>query len=159
MAQRTDLHTLLGDLVQANSRLVRIAAQKTGSTESSATWRTLGVLQQSGPMRVGELATLSRVAQPTMTKLVSGLAERGWARRVADPDDARAAQIAVTAAGVAAVDAWRDELASALHPYFADLDAGELDALRRTVALLQERVELNDPVAAGTHNRTKELSH
>ena len=159
MAQRTDLHTMLGDLVQANARLVRIAAQKTGSAESSATWRTLRVLHQNGPMRVGELAALSRVAQPTMTKIVSGLAERGWAQRVVDPDDARAAQIAVTPAGVAAVDAWLDELASALHPYFADLTADELDALRRTVALLQERVELNDPATAGTHNRTKELSH
>jgi DNA-binding MarR family transcriptional regulator len=158
MERASDLHTLLGDLVQANARLVRIAAQTTGSTESSATWRTLRVLQQSGPMRVGELAALSRVAQPTMTKIVAGLAERGWVQRVVDPGDARAAQVDVTPAGVAAVDAWLDELASALHPYFADLTADELDALRRTVMLLQERVELNDPTTS-TDRRTRELSH
>jgi len=153
MTHRSELHELLGELVQTNSRLVRIAAQTTGSTESPATWRTLRVLQQNGPIRVGELAALSRVAQPTMTKIVAGLTERGWAQRVADPGDARAAQIGVTPAGVAAVDAWLDELASALHPYFVGLTADELDALRRTVTLLQERVELNDP------NRPREMSH
>ncbi|GAA4174104.1 MarR family winged helix-turn-helix transcriptional regulator [Gryllotalpicola koreensis] len=159
MTRSTDLHTLLGDLVQANSRLVRIAAQATGSTESSATWRTLRVLQQSGPLRVGELAALSRVAQPTMTKIVAGLADRGWVERIADPDDARAAQIVVTPAGATAVDGWVEELTSALHPYFADLTVDELDALRRTVALLQERVELNDPATTDKSTRTKELSH
>ena len=150
MRNTDELQGLLGDLVQANSRLVRIAAQETGSTESPATWRTLRVLQQSGPMRIGELASLSRVAQPTMTKIVAGLAERGWVDRLADESDARAWLIEVTGAGVTAVDAWVDQVASALHPYFADLSADELDALRRTVRLLQDRVALNDPI------RTKE---
>ena len=153
MPNHDELQRLLGDLVQANSRLVRIAAQEAGSTESPATWRTLRVLQQSGPMRIGELAALSRVAQPTMTKIVAGLAERGWVARLADASDARAWLIEVTDAGVAAVDEWLDQVASALHPYFADLAVDELDALRRTVRLLQERVELNDPI------RTKESTH
>ena len=153
MHNSDELQGLLGELVQANSRLVRIAAQETGSTESPATWRTLRVLQQSGPMRIGELAALSRVAQPTMTKIIAGLAERGWVDRLADESDARAWLIEVTDAGVTAVDAWVDQVASALHPYFADLSADELDALRRTVRLLQDRVALNDP------NRTKESTH
>jgi len=150
MPQHDELHGLLGELVQANARLVRIAAQEAGSTESPATWRTLRVLQQSGPMRIGELAALSRVAQPTMTKIVAGLAERGWVARLADESDARAWLIDVTGEGIAAVDAWVDQVASALRPYFADLSADDLDALRRTVRLLEERVELND------HTRTKE---
>lgn len=153
MPNRDELQLLLGDLVQANARLVRIAAQETGNTESPATWRTLRVLQQSGPMRIGELATLSRVAQPTMTKIIGGLAERGWVARLADESDARASLIRVTDAGVAAVQAWIDQVASALHPYFADLSADELDALRRTVHILQARVELNDPI------RPKENTH
>lgn len=152
MTQRSDLHALLGDLVQANARLMRIAAQATGSTESPATWRTLRVLQQTGPLRIGELASLSRVAQPTMTKIVAGLAERGWVHRVADQSDARAWQVEVTPDGVTAVDTWLDRLASALHPYFADVAADDLDALRRTVLLLQERIELNAP------DRVRELS-
>jgi DNA-binding MarR family transcriptional regulator len=152
MPEHDELHRLLGGLVQADARLVRIAAQEAGSTESPATWRTLRVLQQSGPMRIGELAALSRVAQPTMTKIVAGLADRGWVVRVADESDARAWLVDVTADGVAAVDAWLDQVASALHPYFADLSTDDLDALRRTVRLLQERVELND------RTRTKEIT-
>ncbi|WP_022882829.1 MarR family winged helix-turn-helix transcriptional regulator [Gryllotalpicola ginsengisoli] len=145
MERGSELRGLLSDLVQANSRLVRMAARETGSTESSATWRTLGLLQQQSPLRIGELAELSRVAQPTMTKIVAGLVERGWAERVHDPDDARASQIGLTAAGAAAVDEWRATLASALYPYFADLDEADLEALRRTVRLLESRVDRNQP--------------
>ncbi|MFC4243190.1 MarR family winged helix-turn-helix transcriptional regulator [Gryllotalpicola reticulitermitis] len=153
MPHHDELQQLLGELVQANSRLVRIAAHDAGSAESPATWRTLRVLQQSGPMRIGELATLSRVAQPTMTKIVAGLAERGWVARLADESDARAWLVDVTDTGVTAVDEWLDQVASALYPYFAELSDGDVDALRRTVQLLQERVELNDPI------RTKESTH
>jgi DNA-binding MarR family transcriptional regulator len=146
MPQDGELHGLLGELVQANSRLVRIAAQEANSTESPATWRTLRVLQQSGALRIGELAALSRVAQPTMTKIVAGLADRGWVARLADASDARAWLIEVTPEGVAAVDAWLHQVASALEPYFADLTADDLTALRRTVRLLEDRIARNDPI-------------
>jgi DNA-binding MarR family transcriptional regulator len=147
-----ELRTLLSDLMQANSRLVRIAAQTTGSTESPAVWRTLGVLRSHGAQRIGELAALSRVAQPTMTKLVAGLAERGWVERIPDVHDARAWQIAITDAGREASDAWRVQLADALYPYFSDLDDDDIAALRRAVRVLKERVDLNDtnPVEVGS---------
>src|SRR3954469_17921900 len=97
-----DLHHTLGDLVVASHRLTRLGARVTGSTESPATWRTLSVLQSSGAMRLGELASNSRVSQPTMTKLVRNLVESEWVKRIADTDDARAWQIAITPKGAAA---------------------------------------------------------
>lgn len=136
-----EVYELLGDLLFSSSRLVRIAAFETGSTESPATWRTLGVLQSHGSVRLGMLAKLSRVSQPTMTKLVAGLEGRGLVERVTDPDDARAWQIAITTAGADAVDAWREEISHTLHPYFDDIDDADIAVLRRTAQLLQERVE------------------
>lgn len=67
-----DLHRILSDLVQVSARVTRLANRVVKDPESIATWRTLSVLQSSGPMRVGELAALSQVAQPTMTRIVSG---------------------------------------------------------------------------------------
>ena len=138
-----DLRQTLGDLVVASHRLTRLAARVTGSTESPATWRTLSVLQTTGPLRLGELATHSRVSQPTMTKLVRNLVEAEWVKRIADTDDARAWQIAVTAKGAEALQQWRDELSSALVPMFADLSDDELATLRGAVAIVGSRVELS----------------
>ncbi|WP_203230798.1 LemA family protein, partial [Agromyces humi] len=87
MTTPSDLPTVLGDLVSVNHRITRLAASVTGSTESPAVWRTLSVLRDLGPMRLGELARVSRVSQPTMTKLVHTLDERGWIRRIADVSD------------------------------------------------------------------------
>lgn len=144
----SELRETLGDLVVASHRLTRLAARVTGNTESPATWRTLSVLQSSGAMRLGELAAHSRVSQPTMTKLVRNLVEAEWVKRIADTDDARAWQIAVTPKGETALQAWRDELSGALVPMFDDLTDDEVAALRATVRIIGSRVGLASPAAA-----------
>ena len=143
-----DLHVILGDLVSVNHRLTRVAARAARGTESPALWRTLSVLLTSGPIRLGELAELSRVSQPTVTKLVGGLLTRGWIARTSDAADARVSLIAITPAGEAALLAWRTELAAALLPYFADLPASDVDTLERAVAILRDRVEATERQAA-----------
>ena len=153
MPEKTELRQTLGDLVVAAHRLTRLAARVTGSTESPATWRTLSVLQTSGAMRLGELATQSRVSQPTMTKLVRNLVESEWVKRIADTDDARAWQIAITPKGEIALQAWRDELATALVPMFADLGDDELSAMRSTVEIIASRVDLSTAASAAVAGR------
>lgn len=138
------LHALLGDLVSVNSRLTRVAAHAAGGSESPAVWRTLSVLRTSGPIRLGALATLSRVSQPTATKLVTALEQRGWVTKVSDPTDSRATQTAITAAGETALSDWRDQLATALFPLFSDLSAAELDTLRSATDILRARVERSE---------------
>ena len=91
-------------------------------------------------MRLGELATVSRVSQPTMTKLVHTLDERGWIRRIVDSRDSRAWLISADPKGLAALDAWRDELASALEPTFADLADDELATLAAAVEIVRGRL-------------------
>ena len=137
----SDLHHVLGDLVVVNHRLTRVAARAAGGTESPALWRTLSVLRTSGPVRLGALAENSRVSQPTATNLVTALEERGWVSRRVDPTDARASLIEASEAGLAALDAWRDELVTALMPLFADLRADEIELLRGAVEIVAARVD------------------
>jgi DNA-binding MarR family transcriptional regulator len=140
----TELHRILGDLVTVNHRLTRVAATAAGGTESPAVWRTLSVLEMTGPIRLGELAERSRVAQPTATKIVAGLAERGWVERRADPTDARATRIAATESGLAAKQVWRNKLAEALVPLFDDLAPEDIRILERAVTIVRERVDLSE---------------
>ena len=150
----TELESILSDLVLANGRLVRMAAYTLGSAESPATWRTLSVLASSGPLRLGELAVRSRVSQPTMTKIVSGLAEQGHVTRVADATDARAWVIAITSQGGEALAAWCRELGRALAPHFTDARPEEIDALRVAVRLIKDRVENDGRGAPAPQPRT-----
>jgi len=142
------IHDILTDLVQLSGRMTRLAHRVTGDPESPATWRTLSVLQQHGPMRVGELAGVSQVAQPTMTKIVAGLVERDWVKRIADQDDARAWQIGISSKGVMVLTRWRAKLASTLLPLFEDLDDDDVQTLRRAVDLLRPRIDLGSAAHA-----------
>ncbi|PPH49601.1 MarR family transcriptional regulator [Rathayibacter sp. AY1E1] len=134
------LSELLSDFVSVTHRITRLAAQATGNQESQAVWRTLSVLLSMGPMRLGELASQSRVSQPTMTKIVKNLVETGWLDRIADPLDARAWQIRLAPAGADALNAWRTDLGDALTPVFADLTPEDRRVLERAVEIMHERL-------------------
>jgi len=137
----SDLPALLGDLITVNHRLTRVAAHAADSRESPAVWRTLSVLRQLGPIRLGEIAARSRISQPTATKLVTHLVDRGWAARLADPLDARVTSTVITKAGDAALSAWRSELAAALLPMFDGLADAELATIRGAVDILRDRLD------------------
>jgi DNA-binding MarR family transcriptional regulator len=142
-----ELSVLLGDLVSVTHRLTRLAAQSTGDKTSPAMWRTLSVLTSTGPMRLGELATHSRVSQPTMTKIIANLNELEWIKRIADSADARAWHIAITTKGQAALDDWRARLGSALEPMFADLSATDRATLAHAIMLLEARLDVQSVAA------------
>ncbi|OII38395.1 hypothetical protein BIU98_14425 [Curtobacterium sp. MMLR14_010] len=131
-------------LVSVN-RLIRTAVQATGTTTSPAVWRTLGILETDQPLRVGELATASRVSQPTMTRLVGGMLDDGLVSRSVDPDDSRGQRIGITDAGRAHLLAWRATLTRTVGPVFADLDDDQWDVLHEASALIATRTRTEIP--------------
>jgi len=139
-----ELQSTISDLIQVSHRLARLASHVSGNTESPASWRTISVLIAHGPMRLGELAERSRVSQPTMTKIVRNLVEREWVKRVADTDDARAWQIAVTRKGESALEDWRTTIGTALAPLFEGITEDELATLRSALTIVSARERLAD---------------
>lgn len=138
----------LETIVVAAHRLARVAAHITGSTTSPATWRTLSILRTDGPLRIGALATSSRVSQPTMTKLLAGLVEQEFVYRIADVDDSRAWLIALTNKGETALLDYRRELGTALAPFFDDLTADDRLVMARAAQILDERTAVRAAVAS-----------
>jgi DNA-binding MarR family transcriptional regulator len=134
----THRDTLLSLLVSSN-RLIRIAAQAAGSTTPSAQWRTLGILETDGAMRVGELAAASRVTQPGMTRLLATMTDEGLVSRIPDPDDSRAWLIDLTARGRDELSRWRSVISATLEPRFASLDDAEWSALETAARILAGR--------------------
>jgi len=126
-------------IIVSAHRLTRAAASITGDPISPAIWRTLSILRAEGPMRIGALAEASRVAQPTMTKLLANIVEQELVRRIADVDDSRAWLIAIAPKGESALDEHRREIGAALAPLFDDLTDVDRSALQRAARLLEQR--------------------
>lgn len=137
---------LLENLLTASSRLVRVAAQATGSSTPAAFWRTLSILASDGPMRNGDLARASRVSQPSMSKVQQSLVEDGLVERAADPGDSRAWLLAITPAGRTMLDGWKLTLAEALTPLFSDLTPEEANTLTAAVQIMHTRLNTNREV-------------
>ena len=128
-------------LLVATHALTRVAALETGNTAPSAQWRALAILREHGALRLGELATLGRVTQPSMTRLIGIMADAGLVERATDPTDSRVTVVTATERGAASYLAWRTQLAETLLPRFADLDADDWEAVRRTVDILSSRTD------------------
>ena len=126
-------------LVVAAHALTRVAALETRNEAPAAQWRTLTLLRENGPQRLGELASLSRVTQPGMTRLVGAMADAGLVERTSDAADSRATVVQATAAGIDALQAWLTQLTAALTPHFADLDDDDWAALGRTAGILARK--------------------
>ena len=137
----------LESLLVATNRVIRLAAQTTGSTVSSAVWTTLSVLESDGPHRVGDLARVARISQPGMTKVLHGLVEDEWVLRIADVEDSRAWLIAVTDKGRGALADWRTQLADATSEIFHDLTEAEWATLTNAAAILGARLNKKAAVA------------
>jgi DNA-binding MarR family transcriptional regulator len=60
---------------------------------------TLETLRLEGPLRMGELGRRLGITPSTLTRNLKRLLDRGYVRRDADGDDARAAVVALTASG------------------------------------------------------------
>src|SRR5262245_58445281 len=97
MASAEDLYLF----VQHAAQWFRVLDAELGLTP--ARFGLLATLRYDGPQRLGRLATLHDVAQPTMTKLVAAAEQDGLVVRRPDPADARGALVDLTPEGRALV--------------------------------------------------------
>ena len=136
MTRDDDLQRLL----LAVHALTRIAAIDTQNDAPAAQWRTLTLLRDHGPQRLGDLATLSRVSQPDMTRLVHQMDAAGLVARAAHPGDSRVSVVAATDQGLEALERWYEQFRAALSPHVADLSDDEWQAVGVAAAALSSRV-------------------
>ncbi|SRR5579872_1525178 len=117
--------------------LRRVRKQDTATGEGPARLSALSVLVFGGPMTLGQLANAEQVKPPTMTRIVDGLQKSGLIRRVVDRKDARRATIHATAAGKSLLQRGRRLRIEYLAKQLEGLSADELDALERSMGVLE----------------------
>ena len=135
-----DLTAVGDDLLRAIARLNRWATRHASFDVPYAQARLLALLDDLGPARISVLAEADSSSQPTLTAQVQRLEAAGWARREADPDDARATLISLSDEGRSALEAVRRARYAVLAPVLEHLEPIDQAHLRDAVALLQRVV-------------------
>lgn len=80
-------------------RLARRLRQETPGQVTPSMQSALSMLERHGPLTLGELASLERVAPPSMTRIAARLEEAGLVVRTVDSADRRVARVAVSPEG------------------------------------------------------------
>jgi DNA-binding MarR family transcriptional regulator len=95
-------------LGMAAVRLARLLRQQDDGETLTPTMRaTLGTISRDGPLTLGELAAIERVAPPTITKVVGKLEDAGLVRREVDTGDRRIVRVSLSDDGSRWLDADR----------------------------------------------------
>lgn len=122
------------------SRLTRLLASS-GTRELSRTEAGLLVTLLDGPRRVTDLAETEALAQPTVTKLVDNLQQRGLVARERAASDGRVVLVSISVAGQAKVEAYRGQLRSVMRETVAELSDDELEQLVAAGEIMQRLIE------------------
>lgn len=124
------------ELLAVVARLNRWATRNATLDVSPAQGRLLAQLEEIGPARIGDLAKADRCSQPTMTAQVQRLEAEGWTTRRADPADARATLIALSASGQEALTQVRRARSAVVAPLIGRLDSAERQSLHESLTVL-----------------------
>lgn len=121
------------ELVESLVRLWRVlhtvsAPTQQGDITAQQFW-LLRQLRRLGPARVSDLAAALGIAQNSVTTASQRLEARGLLTRQRSREDERVVELALTEAGAARVDAWREQRRLRLEELLADLDASEREQL------------------------------
>lgn len=143
---RTDTGSALRVAVLRLSR--RLRQETTGSDEvTPSQMSALLVLAKYGELTLGELASIERIAPPSMTRIAARLEERGLLERRPDSSDRRVARVALSDAGTELLRLTRARGDAFVSSRLASLSEEERQLLARAVPLL-ERLASDDPATA-----------
>jgi len=101
----------------------------------------LATIGKTGPMRLGDLAAAEGIAPSTLTRLVTALEEAGHVRRCADPSDARASTLTITAHGQDALERIRTETTLMLTASLELLTPEQRSTLAAALPVLEQLAE------------------
>jgi DNA-binding MarR family transcriptional regulator len=132
VARRSEVPTATTSIA-AVARMFEVTLESVGLTIQK--YRVLAYLDQ-GPATPSELAYRLTVQAPTVTRLVAGLAERGYVSSEVDGNDRRRNVLRVTGAGRRAIAQASAASQAALDRILAPLAARDRAAVERGLQLL-----------------------
>jgi DNA-binding MarR family transcriptional regulator len=136
-----DRDELAARLRLAIGRLHRRMARQAVEGLTPSQLSALALIEQTGPVRVTEVAAKEGVAPPSMTRIIASLDSLGLLDRRPDPADGRAWLLVVSQSGNQLLQRVRGERTAYLARQLAALDENGLAALEAALPVLEEMVK------------------
>ena len=138
-ARDTHAESAVIDVTRLRVALARLARrlrrhQLAGLTPTQLA--ALATVEQSGPIRLGDLAAAEGIAPSTLTRIVAVLEDLGYVRRDADPKAARASKLAITPQGHETLEQLRAQGTVMLTEWLMLLAPGQRAALAAALPAL-----------------------
>jgi DNA-binding MarR family transcriptional regulator len=139
----TELTTevIAGRLRISATRLARRLRQEAQTGLSPSQLSALTTVERHGPVTLGALAELEKVAPPSVTRVVAKLEEDGLVTRRRDNDDRRVTRVVVTGKGRNLLTASRRRKTTWLTTRLGELDADGRARLSEALDVLDELTE------------------
>jgi DNA-binding MarR family transcriptional regulator len=139
----TELTTevIAGRLRISATRLARRLRQEAQTGLSPSQLSALTTVERHGPVTLGALAELEKVAPPSVTRVVAKLEEDGLVTRRRDDDDRRVTRVVVTGKGRNLLTASRRRKTTWLATRLGELDADGRARLSEALDVLDELTE------------------
>jgi DNA-binding MarR family transcriptional regulator len=118
-------------------RLARRLRQQTAGGITQSQLSALATVAKHGPVSLGELAGIERIAPPTMTRIAARLEEQGLVERRPDAADRRVARVVVSPAGDALLADIRTRRDAFLTERLQELTSDERAVLAKAIPLLE----------------------
>ncbi len=132
-----DIPVLPSQLRLAVMRLARRLRQESVGDITQSQLSALSVVDREGPLSLGELADIERVAPPSMTRIAARLEEQGWVVRTVDATDRRVARLRISDSGRALLKETRTRRDAYLASRLRSLPFEDLEVLGRALPLLE----------------------
>ena len=123
--------------------VMRLARRLRQTGDGDATLSQLSALSSidhRGPLTLGELAAVERIAPPSMTRIVSHLEERGLVVRKVDSADRRVARVTTTAEGRRLLERSRGKKTAYLAARIENLSDEERRLLQQALPVIERLV-------------------
>lgn len=124
-------------------RLARRQRQRADTGLSLGLQSALAVVDTNGPLTLGELAAIERVAPPTVTRIVAKLEDAGLVERGGDPADGRRVVVAITPAGAQRLAESRERRNAWLSEQLDRLPAADRRRLLAAVGSMERLLDLD----------------
>jgi DNA-binding MarR family transcriptional regulator len=143
-ARPADVAEMAARLRLSATRLARRLRQQADSGFTLTQLSALAVIDGHGPLTLGALAELERVAPPSITKVVTKLEAEGLVERAIDPADRRVTYVTTTRAGRDLLAESRRRKTTWLTARIRELPADEQARLADALDVLDHLTSLDD---------------
>lgn len=103
-------------------------------------WALLGLIEESGELRISEAADLMSVKPPVATKMITRLEELGMLMRRDQEGDSRVSIISLTPEGLQRVGEVEGELRKSMRSFLGDIPLAELLIYIRVLRRLAAKI-------------------